>query len=262
MADESPVNAPVTQAVDTRNWKPAGFILLCVSVVLPFLSFIFPFLTTLFTGYVTECLFLISWVAGILGARIYTESGWSVVWVIVAVIPVFGPLMVLAAISVDSLLAKLVVSNSVRRVAGLAIVVGGIGFLAAVVIPNFLNYNVKARQSEARSNLGGIWLAEKTFYEAHKRYGTFDEIGFKLAGPTRYTYRIDQTGTPGTVILGTGVAGRPVAPDNSVVPAGFTATGFTATATANIDNDPTIDQWHINDAKQGLNKADVDDVRN
>lgn len=38
--------------------------------------------------------------------------------------------------------------------------------------------------------------------------------------------------------------------------------GFTATATGNIDTDETVDQWHVNDIKQNLGSADVDDVRN
>jgi hypothetical protein len=27
-----------------------------------------------------------------------------------------------------------------------------------------------------------------------------------------------------------------------------------------LDNDPTIDQWHVNDIKQNLQQADNDDV--
>jgi hypothetical protein len=51
-----------------------------------------------------------------------------------------------------------------------------------------------------------------------------------------------------------------VTPDNTVVAAASSGTGFTATATANLDNDPTIDQWHVNDIKQNLQAADTDDV--
>jgi len=29
---------------------------------------------------------------------------------------------------------------------------------------------------------------------------------------------------------------------------------------ANLDNDPTIDQWHVNDIKQNLQTGDNDDV--
>jgi len=134
------------------------------------------------------------------------------------------------------------------------------GIVAAVVIPNFILYQAKARQAEAKTNLGVIWVKEHEFFQEHKRYGTFEEIGFSIPGKlNRYTYRIDVSGRPGTVIPG---KDGTVTPDNTVVPAGFSATGFTATATANLDNDSTLDQWHVNDQKQGLGKADVGDVTN
>ncbi|MGH7146800.1 MAG: hypothetical protein ACREI9_02515 [Nitrospiraceae bacterium] len=124
-----------------------------------------------------------------------------------------------------------------------------IGILAAIAIPMFTQMEPRSRQSEARTNLGGIYgaggdiyAAEMAYYQKHKRYGTFDEIGFTLAQkPHRYTYRIDVSGKPGTVIP---ASSGQVTPDNTVVAAGFSATGFTATATANIDGDPVLDQWH------------------
>ncbi len=53
----------------------------------------------------------------------------------------------------------------------------------------------------------------------------------------------------------------PVTPDNTVVHAAVSADGqsFTPTATATLDNNPTIDQWHMNDSRSGLWKADVSD---
>ena len=138
---------------------------------------------------------------------------------------------------------------------GLIGLVAGVG-LIAVMVRNFLFDPMTAHQAEARANLERIWLAEKAFYKVHKRYGTFVEIGFWPAQPPRYMYRIDRTGKPGTVIPSSIYLATP---DNSVAPAGFSATGFTATATANLDNDSTVDQWHVNDRKQDLNKADVDD---
>ncbi|MBA5871496.1 MAG: hypothetical protein GDA68_16085 [Nitrospira sp. CR2.1] len=38
------------------------------------------------------------------------------------------------------------------------------------------------------------------------------------------------------------------------------ASGFTATAAADLDSDPTHDGWYVNDAKQGLTAADPNDV--
>jgi len=77
--------------------------------------------------------------------------------------------------------------------------------------------------------------------------GTFDEIGFTLPDySTRYTYRINNSGNPGTVFP---AKEGTFTPDNTVVHAGISLDGqhFTATARANLDNDPTIDQLHMND---------------
>jgi hypothetical protein len=38
------------------------------------------------------------------------------------------------------------------------------------------------------------------------------------------------------------------------------ASGFTATAAADLDGDATHDGWYVNDAKQGLNGAEPNDV--
>jgi len=46
----------------------------------------------------------------------------------------------------------------------LMIVVAIIGILAAIAIPNFLKYQAKSRQAEAKINLGGIFVAETSFF--------------------------------------------------------------------------------------------------
>ncbi len=70
------------------------------------------------------------------------------------------------------------------------IVVAIIGILAAIAIPNFLRYQAKSRQSEAKTNLGAVFVAETAYFSENSRYGSFSEIGYALAGTTnRYTYR-------------------------------------------------------------------------
>jgi type IV pilus assembly protein PilA len=148
----------------------------------------------------------------------------------------------------------------------LMIVVAIIGILAAIAIPNFLRYQAQSRQAEARTNLGGIFVAETSFFGEQSRFGDFGQIGFALAGTSnRFTYRAHSTdgagldtgiGAGGLISAGTGG----VQPENTVVPSASTAGGFTATAVANLDNDPTVDQWHVNDIKQNLQTADTNDV--
>lgn len=147
-----------------------------------------------------------------------------------------------------------------------------LAILAAIAIPNFFRFMAKARQTEALTALSGIYVAEAAFLGEFSRYGSFSEIGFGTAGTdTRYSYRSPalggaggSTGTAGVDFLNPGVGGS--TPDNTVIPSDATVGGpgtrpaFTATATANLDGDPTIDQWHVNDLKQGLDLADENDV--
>lgn len=143
--------------------------------------------------------------------------------------------------------------------------------LAVCVYPSYSQTVERIRQAEARTNLGGVFVAEMAFFADNGRYSDFNEIGFALPGPHRYTYRAMKTRLiglrvePGPVQVLEARSG-PVTPENSVVAAAssgfeiFSAAGFTATTTANLDSDPTIDQWHINDLKQNLKQPDVDDA--
>ena len=154
----------------------------------------------------------------------------------------------------------------------LMIVVAIIGILAAIAIPNFLRYQAKSRQSEARTNLGAIFVSEVAYFGENARYGSFQEVGYALAATTnRYTYRspanggaAGSTGAAAVDMLPAGIGTN--SPENTIVPSGATVAGagiagaFTATACGNIDGDATIDQWHVNDVKQNLMIPDVNDV--
>ena len=155
----------------------------------------------------------------------------------------------------------------------LMIVVAIIGILAAIAIPNFLRYQAKSRQSEAKTNLGAIFVAETAYVSEQSRYGSFNEIGYALAGTSnRYTYRGPANGgnaaSSGSLqdMIGCGApAGctnssdaAPALPSASSTAVG--AVGFTASAVASIDSDPTIDGWSVNDVKAGLTVAQPDDV--
>jgi len=125
----------------------------------------------------------------------------------------------------------------------LMIVVVIIGILAALAIPRFMMASVKSKQVEAKAILKQIYVNQRTYRQqsAANSYWTpagalsaaapqaFRDIWIELQPSARYTY--------------------------SIVVAGQT---FTATATANIDDDATIDTWTMND--QGTIANTINDV--
>ncbi|MEP6935393.1 MAG: prepilin-type N-terminal cleavage/methylation domain-containing protein [Nitrospirota bacterium] len=68
----------------------------------------------------------------------------------------------------------------------LMIVVAIIGILAAIAIPNFLTYQLKSRQAEAKTNLQAIKTSEVAFQAERGCYlGVAVEAGQPLAGATK-----------------------------------------------------------------------------
>ncbi len=73
----------------------------------------------------------------------------------------------------------------------LMIVVAIIGILAAIAIPNFIRFQARSKQGEAKSNLKSMFTAERSFYQEKDRYsGQVDEIGFSPERGNRYVYRL------------------------------------------------------------------------
>jgi len=130
----------------------------------------------------------------------------------------------------------------------LMIVVAIIGILAAIAIPNFMQYQAKSKQSEAKMNLGGIYTSEVAYFgEANTFSPVFTTIGFVVAstGTQRYTFTVDGT----TLLAGTSTG------CTTYTGAAVSATSFTALATGNIDGDAYCDTWTMNDVKVLFNGA-------
>lgn len=108
----------------------------------------------------------------------------------------------------------------------LMIVVAIVGILAAIAIPNFLNYQAKSQQAEAKANLGAIFT-NMVAYSAERTTGfvgaSLPGIGFTTEGATRYRYSLNEVAAP-------------------------TATGFTANATG-TGGRVVNDQWRISSNK-------------
>ena len=67
--------------------------------------------------------------------------------------------------------------------------VGVIGILAAIAIPNFMKYQCKSMQSEAKTNLRSLYTAQKSFYAEYDYY-TSDlvALNWQPYGTPRYIY--------------------------------------------------------------------------
>jgi len=109
----------------------------------------------------------------------------------------------------------------------LMIVVAIIGILAAIAIPNFLRFQAKAKQSEARVILAGIYTAETAYFAEQNTYSAdlISSVGFEPASTPKYYNPAN--GTNGFILA-----------------AGLVT--FTAQASGNIDSDPQRDVWTVN----------------
>lgn len=121
----------------------------------------------------------------------------------------------------------------------LMIVVAIIGILAAIAIPNFVRFQAKSKQSEAKSNLKAIFVAKKANAAENDTFAC-GTCNFKPESGNRYTYA-----TGGSTIASQKPASTFTGA--SVTTAAETSSTFTATAMGNIDTDAVIDGWEINE---------------
>ena len=147
----------------------------------------------------------------------------------------------------------------------LMIVVAIIGILAAIAIPNFIAYQMKAKQSEAKVSLGAIFTCAVAYYGGSNNPQTYaptmisELVGWVPAGAPRYSYWYQDganalgAGTTITRFNGSSVATTPcnvtVAPASGGLAVAAAPSGFTAGANGNIDGDAACDHWFINDQR-------------
>jgi type IV pilus assembly protein PilA len=136
----------------------------------------------------------------------------------------------------------------------LMIVVAIIGILAAIAIPNFLRFQLKAKSSEGKTNLAAIRTAEQSYYSEFGVYVSADQSPAAPGGSQKQAFVANGTNNggsdPGFTTLGW-------SPEGNVyfsygVDSGTAGNGFFAVANADIDADGTNQAWAYRKAGAGI----------
>lgn len=138
-----------------------------------------------------------------------------------------------------------------------------IGCLAAIAVPNFIKFQSRAKQSEAKANLRAAYTAEMMFFTSGNKYSESPfEVGFSPEHGNRYLYAFStegELGKAGAVAKEhTGVFadnGRFPEIDNDALEKGVPQSvwdecgvqddAITIVAAGNIDTDSTVDVWSV-----------------
>jgi type IV pilus assembly protein PilA len=159
----------------------------------------------------------------------------------------------------------------------LMIVVAIIGILAAIAIPNFVKFQARSKQSEAKANMKAMFTAQKAFSAEKDRFSSLTgEIGFSPERNNRYSYF---TGAAGSLEVRTTTLAVPAADNQAIsfdkfkyndaavfVPAlntlpttvcggaaaGVNGTNWTGYAQGQVDTDTSLDLWSISTDTRSL----------
>lgn len=161
----------------------------------------------------------------------------------------------------------------------LMIVVVIIGILAAIAIPQFLRYQLKAKTSEAHRNLGAIRTSEEAFAAKYGAFavaagqpsGTpsgakkdwaptmasgFSVMGFSPSGKVYYQYAVGSSALPSNGSMG-------FSADSTFDASGDLANGIAATtgnditivATGDLDANTVLGSFYLNDESSVIRNA-------
>ncbi|MBI3014529.1 MAG: prepilin-type N-terminal cleavage/methylation domain-containing protein, partial [Candidatus Tectomicrobia bacterium] len=150
-----------------------------------------------------------------------------------------------------------------------------IGILAAIAIPTFNRYQLKAKTTEARNNLGHIRSMEEAYKAEEDEYvnaaeapggavgsakrpwvgnADFDEIGFVASGNVYFNYAVDTFATSqGVLVDGSGFAAATgtwtagTSRRRRVRVTGSAEVGFKATAQGDLDGNAVKQTYGVTD---------------
>ena len=199
-------------------------------------------------------------------------------------IVIYGTLIIEGIALIFCIIAFFQVANSKKELSGAPYC----GFvmiallILAIAIPNILRFSARAKQSEAKNNLGAAYTVYQAYHNSYHTYPSAPNIqtgatvyncfvgwvpqndlyytiyakrqersGWDTMNQIRYNYNC----------MNIEAFSPPI--NDSTCPPGIVThadkDSFTVAACGNVDNDTTVDVWTINDAKKLKNV--VDDVK-
>jgi len=134
--------------------------------------------------------------------------------------------------------------------------------LIALLIPQNLKYASKYPQSEVKTNLGAIYVAQLSYFSENNTYAggsdTFKLINWEPASQNRYAYYCQGAMIPNKLPMRVDYVPKPDGRWPVTAKPQSSQSGFTCMAVGNIDNDDTLDVWSINDSK--ILRNDLNDI--
>lgn len=154
-----------------------------------------------------------------------------------------------------------------------------VGVIAAIAIPNFMKFQCLSKQSEAKSNLSGLFTAEKAFYSEYNFYSSDLKAihwspdgepaylyGFAYSGPEDLReaepvpadHDIDRADTTNAELLARGgyrttkmktSGGAALTSSDLPEDTWVERDRFIAGAVGDLDSDGTLDIWTIDESK-------------
>jgi len=134
--------------------------------------------------------------------------------------------------------------------------------VAAIIIPNLTRFAAPSKQSEFKTNLGAIYVAQLSYFSNTNTYASgpdaFKLLQWEPAGQNRYAYYCQGAMIPNKLPMNINYTPLPDGRWPVALKPASSKTGFTCMAVGNIDNDETLDVWSINDGK--ILRNDLNDI--
>ena len=136
------------------------------------------------------------------------------------------------------------------------------GILAAIAIPNFIRFQARSKQADAKINLKSAYVAQKSYFGEKETYGTkASDIGFS-PDRSRYLFLVGEDELPPTAPGAQTRGLRETVPMELMEALDVEGDcpddcNITMVAAGNIDNDSTIDVWSVSTKDRVIKVAQV-----